>query len=176
MVKYLGVLLLVAGVVNLARADEAAESALIKKKAQQIGEALQKEDYVVLVNLTYPKVVEMLGGKEKMVAALKTGIKSMKDQGIAFSSLVVAEPGKRASKGKNTFVIVPTTTEMTVPVGKIVVKSYLLGISPDSGKTWTFIDGNGLSTPEKRDQILPEMPEGFQLPEPQKPEIIKDKQ
>ncbi len=177
MKKLLGLMLVATGLVAVgARGDEAAETALIKKKAQSLGDSIKKGDYATLADLTYPKVVQMAGGKEKMVERVSQQMEQMKAQGVTLTRVDVGEPGKRASKGKHTFVVVPSTTELATPDAKIAVKSYLLGISPDGGKTWTFIDGNGLANKQGRDLILPEMPEGFQLPEPQKPEITRKAQ
>lgn len=176
MKKMLGLMLVAAGLVGVAQGDDAAETALIKKRALSVVESIQKGNFALLADLTYPKVVEMNGGKEKMVERVTRQMEAMKAQGLTITSVKVGEPGKRASKGKNTFVVVPSTTEVSTPAARLVAKSYLLGISPDNGKTWTFIDGSGLATKERRDLILPELPDGFQLPDPQKPEITKKAQ
>jgi hypothetical protein len=101
-------------------------------------------------------------------------MKQLKEKGFSFRSVEVSEPAEFVEEGKDTFVVVPTTTEMTAPGGKIVVKSYLLAISPDGGKAWTFVDGNGIDTAEKREKILPKLPEKLKLPEAQEPEFIKE--
>jgi hypothetical protein len=175
MAKSTGTFMILVIVGLAARADDASKSAVVKKKAGEIGTALKKEDYAKVVDLTYPKVVELTGGREKMIGALEAGMKQLKEKGFAFHSVEVGEPGEFLVEGKNTFVVVPTTTEMTAPRGKMVVKSYLLGISPDGGKAWTFIDGHGLGTAEKRKLILPDLPEKLELPEPHEPEFIEDK-
>ncbi len=176
MKKLLGMMLVTAGLVVVARGDEAAETALIRKKALSLVESIQKGNYALLADLTYPKVVKMAGGKEKLIDAVTRQTEIMKAQGVTITRVAVGQPGKRASKGTNSFVIVPATTEVSTPAATIVAKSYLLGISPDGGKTWTFIEGRGLSTKERRDLILPEMPDGFRLPQLQQPEITKKTQ
>ncbi len=167
------VFLVVCGIAAPAHGDEP-RSAVVKKKAQEVGEALLKEDYAKVIDLTYPKVVELLGGREKMIGALADGMRQLKEKGFAFRSVEVGEPADFIEGGKDTFVVVPTTTEMTAPGGRFIVKSYLLGISPDGGKAWTFVDGNGIGTPEKREKILPKLPEKLELPEAQEPEFIKE--
>lgn len=52
--------------------------------------------------------------------------------------------------------------------------SYLLGISPDKGKTWTFVDGSGLQNEKARKAVLPALPDSLKLPAKGKPEIIPD--
>jgi hypothetical protein len=156
------------------QADDQPKSAVVKKKAQELGEALKKADYPRFVDLTYPKVVELTGGREKMIAELEAGMKQMKEQGYSFRSVEVGEPGAFLAEGSNTFVVLPTTTEMAAPGGKVVIKSHLLGISPDGGKAWTFIDVHDLGNAEKRERVLPRLPEQLELPKAQEPKFIKD--
>jgi hypothetical protein len=158
----------------VAAAQEESRPAVVKKKAQEVGEALKKEDYAKVVDLTYPKVVELVGGREKMIDVLKVGMKKLKDEGFSFRSVEVAEPGEYVEEGKSTYVVVPTTTEMSVPGGRMVLRSYLLGISTDGGKAWTFVDGSGMGTVEKRKMIFPKLPEKLKLPEAHEPKFIKD--
>jgi hypothetical protein len=173
MTRSIGPFLLLVTCGIAAQANDETKSALVKKKAEEISQAVVKGDYAKLADLTYPKVVELMGGREKMIAAVETGMQKLKDEGFVLQSVTVDEPSEFQSEGTNTFSIVRTTMEMTAPGGKVVTKSYLLGISADGGKAWTFVDGNGLDTKEKRDKVLPKLPEKLELPEQQKPEFIK---
>lgn len=155
-------------------ADDEAEKALVKRKAQEVGTAVIKGDFAKVVDLTYPKVVTAMGGREKMIAAVETGMKQMKTQGFSFRSLTAGTPGAFLTEGGNTFTIVPTTLEMGVPGGKAIAKGYLLGISADGGKAWTFVDGAGLESKQQREIVLPKLPPMLKLPEKQKPEFTKD--
>ena len=166
------ILLVACGVA--ARAEDEPKSVLVKKQAGEIVAAIKKEEYAKVVDLTYPKVVELMGGREKMRAELEAGMKQLKEKGFSFKSVKVGEPGELLAEGKNTFVVVPTTTEMAAPGGKIVLESYLLGISSDGGKAWTFVDGSGIGTVEKRELILPKLPAKLELPAAHEPKFIKD--
>lgn len=158
-----------------AQSSDATKAALVKKKAAEMGEAFKKEDFATFVDMTYPKVVEVVGrGRKNMIAELEAGMKQFKEKGYTFRSLTVGEPGEMLTEGPNTFVVVPTVTEITTPDGKSTLKSYLLGISPDDGKTWTFVSGDGLGTAEERQRLLPKLPRALALPEPQEPKINKE--
>lgn len=156
------------------QAADDAQSTLVKKKADEVAQAVMKEDYGKVADLTYPKIVETMGGREKMIALMETGMKRLKEQGIIFKSHTVGQASEFLTEGKNTFTVLPTTLEMAVPGGKLIGKSYLLGISPDGGKTWTFADGSGIDSQKSRDKLLPKLPAKLNLPEKQKPEFIKD--
>ena len=98
----------------------------------------------------------------------------IKGKGYSLTKYEVSEPGDFHTEGDNTFVVVPATMEMKFSAGKIRSKTFLLGISSDKGKSWTFLDGTGLHNKEFRDQVVPKMPVKLKLPERSKPEIIKD--
>ncbi len=63
------ILLVLCGIT--ARADDEAKSA-VKKKAQEVGESVIKGDYSKVVDLTYPKLVELMGGRDKMIDSMRT--------------------------------------------------------------------------------------------------------
>jgi hypothetical protein len=144
------------------------ETERIRQVAQGSGTALSKGDYKALVDLTFPKVVELMGGRKKMIELLRRGTEEMKKQGSAILSAEVAEPKEVIKSGKRRFAIVPMTVRMKVPEGTMRSQGYLLAISMDEGKTWTFIDGSGL-TKEKLAQLLPDAPSQLTLPSKEEP-------
>jgi len=174
MIRSVGPLILLVLCGTTVWAEDDAKAA-VKKKAQELGQSIIKGDYAKVADLTYPKLVETMGGRDKMIETIRTGMKEWNAQGIKIQSVLVDEPSDFLTEGKNTFVVVPTTTEISAEHGKIVAKSYLLGISPDGAKTWTFIDGSGMDDEKKRDKLLPKLPAKLKLPEKQKPEVIRDK-
>ena len=151
------------------------KAAGVKKLAQELGDATIKGDYGQLVDHTYDGVVKLLGGREKAIKTIEAAMGTLKGQGITIKSYTVGEPGPFLAEGDNTFVVVPSKLEMSIPGGKALAKSYLLGISSDEGKTWKFVDGAGMSNKEFREKGIPKLPAKLTLPENEKPEIIKDK-
>jgi hypothetical protein len=140
----------------------------VKKKAGETSQALVKGDYDRVVDLTYPVIVEKLGGRTKMIRLLKSGREEMKSKGFDFRSVTVQAPAALIQSEPDVFAIVHTSVEMSVPRGKLTQKSFLIGISADKGKSWTFIDGVNLDA-KKIKQILPRFPENTKLPDKQKP-------
>src|SRR5262249_35112704 len=119
--------------------DKAVELAKVMEKAVLAGE------HAKVVELTHPKVVEAMGGKEKMIEAIEKIMSAMKAQGIAIKSHTIGKPEEPVVDGKSAFVVLPTKLEMTAPQTKIAVESYLLGFTTDNGKSWLFVDGAGLN-------------------------------
>jgi hypothetical protein len=158
----------------VAGAQDAKPAESAKKTAQQTADAMMKSDYTTVIDNTYPKVVEIMGGRDAAIKMTQTLMKTMTDQGMTIISYVVQDAGELSSEGENTFTVIPATLEMKFPKGKVRVNSYLLGISGDGGKTWKLVDGNGLADKAAREKLLPKLPAALKLPENQQPEIIEE--
>jgi len=152
------------------------QSVEIKKLAQGLARATIKGNFETVIELTYPKVVAVLGGKQKAIEGVKRQMTILAQRGIKIASYEVGEPGKAHTAGKNTFVIVPTKMEMSLPGGKLIVKSYLLGISGEASKGgWRFVDGAGMRNEAARAKFLPKFPSTLKLPPQAQPQVIQNK-
>jgi hypothetical protein len=162
----------VGGCALVAGADDAEVKKAAKAKAEESQAALVKGDYGKLAELTHPKIVEMVGGKEKMAAGLTGVMKKLKEQGIEYKSAKMLEPGDLIRSGKDIYVTVPFTLEMVVPGGRLHSKSALIGVSNDAGKNWVFIDGSLGSESIKK--VFPDLPDAITFPKQEPPVFVKD--
>jgi len=140
----------------------------IRQAAKENSTAFATANYDRLVDLTYPKVVELLGGREKMIELLRRGAEDMKSHGSSILGADIAEPKEVITAGDKRFAIVPMIVHVKVPEGTLRTNGFLLAVSTDQGKAWTFIDGAGL-TREKLTQVFPDFPSEVSLPAPERP-------
>ncbi len=146
-----------------------------KAKADEVVQATVKGDCGKLADFTYPKVLAMMGGRDKMIAALESALKSLKDKGVEFLSAKVGDASPLVRGGSEVYTVVPFTLVMKVPEGKGALNSFLLGISRDKGKTWTFVDGKIIADdPKLTKKLLPNLPATLKLPKKEKPVFQKD--
>ena len=124
----------------------------LRKQAEQSGQAFITGDFNKLVDLTYPRLIEILGGRAKMVAFLQKGVQEMKAQGAEVLSLSAADPTQVTTIDRQLFAVLPVTLKLKVSEGILVSKSFMVGISNDGGRSWTFVDGSYLD--ERRMKIL----------------------
>jgi hypothetical protein len=115
-----------------------------------------------------------MGGRDRLVELLKTGQKEMAKQGIQLLSASIQSRVELAQGGGDRFAIVPYDLEMSVPEGRALVKTWLLGISPDHGKNWTFIDGGKLNAAAIK-LYFPNFPATLALPARQQPQLERKK-
>jgi hypothetical protein len=158
-----------------APADEKKDLAAAKDKAKEVCKLLLDRKYKEFVELTHPRVVKELGGPEKMVETLNATTKQLKELGYELEAVTPGDPTASAAAGDERYVVVPYSIKMKAPAGKMTIKSFLLAISADKGKTWTFADGAGLRNDEMRKKMLPNLPASLKLPEVERPVIEKDK-
>ncbi len=143
-------------------------SKIIKKQAEIMAKLLLEKDFSSFTKFTYPKIVEMLGGKQKMIDILKRNSKEMLSKGIDFKNVTIDEPSRIFNKGKELQCTIPQTIEMKVPNGRLITKSTLIAISTDNGKNWYFVDTSGKNIQTMK-KTLPNLSEELEIPEKKQP-------
>ena len=167
------ILILLATCLAAQARDDAQIKKIAKKQVDEINQALMKGDAGKIVDLTYPKVIEMAGGREKMIKALEADLKDMKSKGIEFRSVKVDNPSDPVASGKDLYVVVTFLLEMKIPEGKLRSESFVIGVSSDQGNTWTFLNAGNQDVKTIK-KILPGLPEKLELPKKQSPVFEKE--
>lgn len=153
-------------------ADDAAIKKTVKAKAEEMNAAFIKDDFEKVAALTHPKMVELAGGLEKCIAAMKMTIQDLKAKGYVARSVSIDEPSDPVLVGSVLYIVSPFQLEMTAPNGKLRLKSFSIGVSNDGGTTWGFLNGDLDVKTIKA--VLPDLPEQLKLPTRQKPVFEKE--
>jgi hypothetical protein len=146
----------------------AQDTTIVKKQADIVARAVVSGNYATVVNYMYPKVVQMAGGKAKILQMMQTGIEQMKAQGVTFESATVGSPGKFYKAGTEIHCLVPEYIVMKMNGNTLRTNSNLLAISKDGGKNWTFLDLNK-NTIASIPKIFPKFNKDLKIPEPTQP-------
>ena len=154
---------------SVVRADDKIDVAKGVEQAKAMSKAFFEEDYAKVIDATHPKLTEILGGREKWLATMKSDVQKIKDMGVTYKTPSVGKPSDPVIDGKTAYVLIPTSIAMTTPDETILSESYLLGMTTDAGKTWVFVDVLGIRERLIRDMIFPKLPDGLKLPEPKEP-------
>lgn len=132
-------------------------------KTQEICEAFTKKDYLKVLELTYPKVIETAGGRDKMLATMKDEIKGMETEGVVLLSTTPSPPINFVHEAGSIYAVVPITVKVKAQDGTYQMDGTLIGISADAGASWTFIDAAGEDEKKLR-MLLPNTLEKLKLP------------
>lgn len=141
-------------------------------QARTCSEAIFKEDFEKLLDMTHPRLVALAGGREPMLKRLRAEIDGMKSEGVTFDSSTITPPSALQRTKDGLFCLVPLTLRLKVKDRKIRTTSALVGMSTDGGKSWIFLD----TTPgeKKLRQLFPEIPKEIEIPKPVKPVLDDD--
>ncbi len=144
----------------------------VKSDVMKMNEALFTGNYAQLVDLTCPDIVKMMGGRDRMIALTKREMESMKEKGFAFQAVKVSDPGEQVVNGSQTYIVVPFELELKLPDGTAFIPSFVIGVSEDKGKSWTYVNGD--LDIKRVKSILPNLPDALKIPARVKPRVVKD--
>jgi hypothetical protein len=142
----------------------AQDTAVVKNQARVLAKAMLAGDYKTIIDHTYPKAVRLAVGEQKLLAKANTDMEKIKAQGVVFKHVTIGEPGKFYKAGTEIHCLVPETIVAKALNVRIAKHSYLLAISNNGCKTWTFLDLNN-STRDKIKLLIPNFNPELQLPE-----------
>ena len=150
----------------------AGHAALIKEQARKMSEAFLAGDFEALLDATYPKILELSGGRAKMLEVLKAEVAKWEAEKIKVLSYEAGEPGEVKSAGAKLVSVVPAEMKMEFPHLFLTQKSFMLAISADGGKAWKFVSGANLNEQALK-VLVPEAVGVITLPKAVEPVVEK---
>lgn len=135
----------------------------INAAGSELAQAMVSKDYEILADYTYPKIIEMMGGRKRMITIVGSGMERMADQGLRFSKVEIGAPEEIFQAGSEIHCLVPQKTVMTNGSGTATNNSYLLAISNTNGERWYFLDIAQL-TNENAKELFPEFNSNLKIP------------
>lgn len=147
-------------------------SDIIKSDCEKMAAAMLQKNYSEIIDYTYPKLVEMAGGKQALLDASKSAFEKM-DESFKIDKITFGEPQKIYVAGKELHCIVPETLSINTNKGKMQASYSLLAVSLDKGKKWYFIETHKF-TPKFMKTIFPNFNYNLIIPENTKPIIIAE--
>lgn len=146
---------------------------IIKEQAEEMVQWLLKKDFRSFCKYTYPKIIEMMGGQQKMVEFLEKSSKEMKSEGVEFLNITIGNPSDVIIVGNELQCTVPQTLEVKVPNGRVISQSTLIAISKDNGKQWYFVDTSGKDIQTMK-KTLPNLSAELIIPEKSQPKFYPE--
>jgi hypothetical protein len=138
-------------------------------QAKEVNDAFSRKDFARFMDLTYPKVIEMAGGREKMVAAMNKELKEMESEGVVLLSSTSGAPTQFIHDSGSIYAVLPITLKVKAQDGIFQSEGSMIGISSDGGVNWTFIDSSGKDLSELK-KLIPGIADKLSLP-PAKPPV-----
>ena len=142
-------------------------------QAKETNDAFARKDFARVVDLTYPKVIEMLGGRDQMIASITREMKDMEAQGVVYLSSSAGVPTQVIQISGTIYAVLPNTLKMKATDGVFQAESNMIGVSSDGGATWKFIDAGGKNSSELQ-SILPNVAAQLNLSAEKQPTKISE--
>jgi len=153
-----------------ASAARAAKKAA-RRDASAMYDAFLSGDLERYASYTDPGLLKLLGGKEKLIATIEAGRPKMAANGIGFKSHEIGEVTQLVDAGGELQAMLPRDQLMTMRGGEVHLLGYLLGVSRNGGKTWTFMDAEKVTSENVR-MVLPTYDPRLKLPGPVEPRFV----
>jgi hypothetical protein len=149
----------------------AQDTATVKRQAGLFAHATFKGDVAIIIAGTYPKLIELSGGKEQMQQLITERMEELKKQGITSFEGTVGTPGKIYQAGTQLHCLIPEQIILKTAAGRYLARSYLLAVSEDKGESWTFLDVGNMPA-DVLHRLLLNFNDELKIPAPVKPEFL----
>jgi hypothetical protein len=144
----------------------------LKTQADQFNQASLTADDDKLVELTYPKLIELVGGREEFLANADAIRSEMESQQLRVLSATAEDPKDIIEVNNQIYAIVPVRMRMKAPEGVLVGRSFMIGVSEDRGEKWKFVSaGSGQLDAEQLKLLFPAAAEKLHIPEDEEPTL-----
>lgn len=139
------------------------DSGAVRRDIDQMTEAFKNNDLEVIIEMTYPPMLEAMGGKEAALAAVRDFLNTAAAKSYQFHSFEAAEPFVYLSGTDFEYVIVPFALVAEVQELKIRSEGYQLGVKKKEAKDWKYVDGQKLND-ATFEKYFPDFPDRSKLP------------
>ena len=140
----------------------------LTSQAKELNDALVRKDLNRFLDLTHPKVVELGGGREKMLATLKAQLEQTEAEGVIVLSSSIGTPTQVIHDSGSIYAVMPNTLKVKAQAGTFQTESTLIGVSADRGANWTFVDASGKDDGELK-KIIPGVADKLTVPPAKQP-------
>lgn len=152
--------------ISLAVRLHAEDDKVIDAVMEKLAKTFKANDYSYAFEVMYTPIVEAMGGREKLLAAVPILKEQMKQQRISVSSWKSQKPYTYLRGNGRWFAVIPYVSNMTMAGQRLKVSGFELGIKND-GSDWQFVGGDKL-TPVIVGRFFPDFPKDFELPKTQR--------
>lgn len=146
----------------------------IKTAGQIYAYAQLHGDHEILLDFTYPSLIEKAGGREAMKELLKQIQETKKRQGQRLASLQFGEEIRTVKVKDEVHAIVPVKQVTKVPGGTLITESNLIAVGTENRENWYFIETTSLEE-NNIQKVLPNWDFTLTLPFKKPPVFKEDK-
>ena len=145
-------------------ADDRRTLVLVREQARTFARAFQDDDHAKLADLTYTREGDKSSSRSSLIYAWKKKTAAYRNQGFQVDTYQVQPAKELVKAGSDWLCVLPTLLTFQAVEGPASMKSYLLALSHDKGKTWRYLAAADPEAGQAVKDWLPKLPDGFSLP------------
>lgn len=143
--------------------------------AKTMANALVLKNYGQYIDYNHPKVIEGAeGGREGMITMVRQQVASIEEAGNIVTAAWPNKPAKIIDTADEWQCAMQQYVEYRLPGGKIVSETTIIGISPNNGENWYFVDAADRKLSQIR-ELFPKLSSQLVIPPPAEPVFTADK-
>ncbi|WP_375583122.1 hypothetical protein [Cyclobacterium xiamenense] len=146
----------------------------IKTAGQIYAYAQLHGDHEILLDFTYPALIEKAGGREAMKKILKQIQETKQERGQRLASMTFGEEIQLVEVSDEIHALVPVTLVTKVPGGTLTSDSNLIAVGTENRTNWYFIETTSLEE-NNIQKVLPNWDFRLTLPFKKPPVFKEDK-
>jgi hypothetical protein len=131
-----------------------------KQGAEAVGAATASGDYAAVVDATYPPVIQLAGGRERMLKTMSGPAAQSADQEFKITGTTMGDVKQEVKDGSRFYAVINGRMRMTGPRGVLLSSIQTLGISEDGGRTWKYI---AVVNPDDVRRVIPTLSASLEL-------------
>lgn len=142
--------------------------------AKTMDEALINKQYADYVSYNHPKVLEKVeGGADGLAVQIAKQVADIEANNNIITAIWPNMPTTMIDSAGEWQCTMPQFMEYRLPEGKIKAETTLIGLSPDKGKTWYFIDAAGRTLAQLQ-ELFPNLSSKLVIAEPKEAQFTPD--
>ncbi len=142
--------------------------------AKSMDEAMMNKRYDDYAAFIHPRVLENVkGGRAGMTIQVAQQMKELEESGNMVTAVWPNMPTTILDTAGEWQCVMPQYMEYRLPEGKIKATTALIGLSPDKGTTWYFLDVAERNLDQMR-ELFPNISSKLVIPAPVGPKFTKD--
>jgi len=144
---------------------QAADDPTVEIRAQfvQASQAVIKGDADAILDSTYPGLIDRVGGRAEMRAKVIESLIDLRHRKLSVQRTEVVSISQPVEAGEELHSVVRAKRVMQGPGGRQIQDTFVIAVSSDQGKSWTFVDGQQL-TPQHILALFPNYNKALVLP------------
>ncbi len=133
-------------------------------EANEFTSLLVNENVKQYVEKLHPRVIQLLGGKKRIIYISKKNNHLMRQRKLKVVKYEIFEPEKIYKSKEEIFTFLKAHVVLDSPKVEISKETYIIAARNKKEDEWYFIDGSNITSFEGLGKIFPEFPKEVEIP------------